>query len=699
MAEQMPWEMYGGGQDAPQPQSSPMPWEMYASRPNNGQAHGATATAIKGFAQGITGNFADEIDAAMTAAHLNPFSDAQGTDFWDSYAKKQAWNRAVDAQDIQAHPVANVVGNVGGALALTPVLPGLTAEALPGQMLQGGLQGAGLGAVYGFGGGEGGIGNRVGNAAENAAIGGVAGAAIPAVIRGISGITGGGTPPPPTSSEIKGLANAAYTKADELGGMLSPKVTNEFVAEASKNLSPQTEAGKLVTGSSVVTDLTERLRGLVDKPLSLQAAQEIDEGLGNLISNEYSITGLSKDGKKLLDLQSNFRNAVENASPENGGVLGNADGFNALKEGRQLWAQAARLRDIENILAKAEISEQPANAIRSGFKSLASNPTRMRGYDKETAALIRRAAKTGIVGEGLRLAGSRLTAIAASGAGLAGGGPVGAALAGGGTYLTGMAARKAGEALAKGRATDVLRSIAGGAEQAVEANPEVIQPAINAVQGLTNAARAPQGQSQPAPMPVMPLPTYPTYNNVPPQAAAPLASQVIASEEGRKPYSYKDTGGNRTVGIGFNMDQPNAAAIWKRAGVGENFNAVYNGTQPLSRASIDQLNAFTTQVAQKAAQRLVPGFDKLGENQKAALTSLALQLGGKEFSKFKALQYLKEGNAKAVENSLLNTKLAEQTPARARRMALMLAYDIPHEQADRLLAQQGRIKPNERKYI
>jgi GH24 family phage-related lysozyme (muramidase) len=707
MAEQMPWEMYAGqasptvvmngptaGPPSP-PGNEVGPWNDY--QPQQSTDRGALATGIQGFAQGITGNFADEIDAGLTAGKRALFN---GKDFGTEYNSKLAYDRQMQGRDIAAHPYANLAGNVGGALALTPVLPGLTAETLPGQMAQAGLQGAGMGAVYGFGGGTGDLSDRLGNAAENAVIGGVTGAAVPAVVAGV-GKAFGSAPEQITSADVKAMANQAYQKADELGGMLSPDATNTFLANASKNLKPQTAAGSIVLGDTAATKLADRMAALADKPLSLQAAQEIDSGLGDLVSQEYGLKGLSADGKKILDMQTAFRKTIEEATPDNGGIVGGKAGFEAWQQGKQLWSKQAQLRDIESIINRAQISEQPANAIRSGFKSLASNPTRMRGYDPDTRALIRQAAKTGIVGEGLRLLGSRLTSIGATGAGLATGGPVGAALFGGASYLTGIAARKAGEALATGKANQVIQSIAGDLAPAAESavGTGAIQPAVNAVQGLTNAARGVEGNNTPAPSMPMPPPTYPTYNNVPPMAAAPLASQVIAMEEGRKPYSYKDTTGNRTVGVGFNMDQPNAPALWKRAGVTEPFNAVYNGTQPLSNASIDRLNAYMTQTAQKAAQRLVSGYDKLGENQKAALTSLALQLGGKEFSKFKALDYLKAGNSKAVENSLLNTKVAEQSPARIKRQALMLAYNLSHEQADRQLAAQGRIQPNQRKYI
>jgi len=96
----------------------------------------------------------------------------------------------------------------------------------------------------------------------------------------------------------------------------------------------------------------------------------------------------------------------------------------------------------------------------------------------------------------------------------------------------------------------------------------------------------------------------------------------------------------------------------------------------------------------------VPFYDKLGENQQAALDSLVYQLGSEGLRKFKnTIKYLEEGNSKAVENNMLNSLLAEQTPARAKRTALILAYDLSPEEAERRLVEQKRIKDDERKYV
>lgn len=200
-------------------------------------------------------------------------------------------------------------------------------------------------------------------------------------------------------------------------------------------------------------------------------------------------------------------------------------------------------------------------------------------------------------------------------------------------------------------------------------------------------------------MDVQAMPAVDSGNIAPAPVLPPAGAKYIIDEEGYKPRVYYDTRNNKTIGYGFNLDQPNAAAIIKRVKIPESFEALKNG-QPISESSANKLFDYTFNASQKAARRIVPSFDELGENQQAALTSMAFQMGSKALKGFKkTLRYLSEGNAKAVENQILNSLMAEQTPARAKRTALMLAYNLSPQQAEAKLLQSGRISAKERKYM
>lgn len=217
--------------------------------------------------------------------------------------------------------------------------------------------------------------------------------------------------PKMTSDQLKKQASSSYQKAEGLGGILKPEVTNKFIDDVSREVLPQSQAGKILAGDSQVTKVVERLQSLRDQPLTLQASQEIDEILGDFVDSEYTVTGLSKQGKKILDIQDVFRNTIENVDENM--VSGDAGrkGFESIKKGREQWAKAARLRDIERIVSRAEMSDQPANAIRSGFKTLYNNPSRMRGFNKQEKEMIRKMAQESLPMEALRGLASRLTGI------------------------------------------------------------------------------------------------------------------------------------------------------------------------------------------------------------------------------------------------------------------------------------------------
>lgn len=259
-----------------------------------------------------------------------------------------------------------------------------------------------------------------------------------------------------TSDDISFLASGAYKRADDLGGTLKPNFTNKFVNEI-QTLTPQTEIGKLIGGDSPFTKAVEKISLLKNKPITLQAAQEFDELIGDAIDGFMDAGRLTKDGKKMLEIQSRFRDAIANATPTM--ITGGRGGFEALKEGRKLWAASRKLADVERIIQRAELIDNPATAIKTGFRTLLSNPKRARGFTTKERALMRKAAKTGVVSDLARVTlGSRLIPIftAASGGGLGG---TAAATAGS------IATRGITNRAAAGRAAAVTKEIAQRAVQ------------------------------------------------------------------------------------------------------------------------------------------------------------------------------------------------------------------------------------------
>lgn len=259
-----------------------------------------------------------------------------------------------------------------------------------------------------------------------------------------------------TSDDIGILASNAYKKADELGGNLTEKFTNRFIENVEK-LKPQTAAGRLIGGDDAFTKIVDRLSGLKDRPLTLQAAQEIDEILGDAVDASLEGGRFTKQARKILEIQDKFREGIENATP--GQITGGREGFEALKEGRRLWAASRKLEDVERIIARAELTDNPATSIKTGFRNLVTNPKRLRGFSKKEKKLMEKAAKTGVVSDIFRVTlGSRLIPIITAGSG----GGFGASTAAAGASI---AARGAAERMAAGRAAEVTKEIARRALQ------------------------------------------------------------------------------------------------------------------------------------------------------------------------------------------------------------------------------------------
>lgn len=262
------------------------------------------------------------------------------------------------------------------------------------------------------------------------------------------------------ASDIRELSSQSFADAEAKGGILKPHITDNFVSEAS-NVLPQTRAGKIVIGETPTTKLIDRLQSLKGKSLTLNETQEIDSALGEMMSNEVEpLTGkLNAEGNKLLKIQQSLRDTIEKAGVND--TIGGKEGFNALDKARKLWAASARANDIERIISRAQTTENPVTALKTGFRTLVSNPSRLRGFTPQEVRAIKNAARTGILTGALKFMGSRLiSSMSGAIAGAAGGGPVGAGLGMVAGAAAGTPFREGANILQTNRANKVLDMIA-----------------------------------------------------------------------------------------------------------------------------------------------------------------------------------------------------------------------------------------------
>jgi len=112
------------------------------------------------------------------------------------------------------------------------------------------------------------------------------------------------------SEDLRKASSEIYKQAEKKGGILKSEFTNKFLDEVGKT-TPQTTAGKILSGDSPITKLHERMQGLKDKAISLAEAQEIDEFLGDTIDSFTENGRLNKQGKKILDVQTTLRSMID----------------------------------------------------------------------------------------------------------------------------------------------------------------------------------------------------------------------------------------------------------------------------------------------------------------------------------------------------------------------------------------------------
>jgi hypothetical protein len=419
---------------------------------------------LRGYAQGRSFGFADEMRGALgtPVAKLGlEVREAMGgpdaPSMGDLYRSSRDRYRAADAQAAESAPVPYYAGVIAGGVksgrnlpAVTP-FQGTTAAQRVGNAIATGGAYAAPAAL-----GESKADLTKGEYAE----------AFKDVRQGVAGGAGSGAllqggaeklnrvgvkQPTITADEIKAMANSSYSEAAQKGGILKPEVTDRFIDYVNR-IAPQTAKGKALTGDSQFSKLVERINQFRGQPTTLQEVQEIDEAFGDAIDGFFKDGKLQKEGKKIMDLQTAFRKQVEKALPSE--VIGGKEGFDALKQGRALWSQQAKMRDIERILERASMTDNPATAIKNGFRTLYFS-NRIRGYSAEERKLIAKAAKGSLSVDVLRTLGSRLILIAeaAKGGGIASTAATAAA-------TTGM--RRAATRVQEGKAGRVAQAITRG---------------------------------------------------------------------------------------------------------------------------------------------------------------------------------------------------------------------------------------------
>lgn len=142
-------------------------------------------------------------------------------------------------------------------------------------------------------------------------------------------------------------------------------------------------------------------------------------------------------------------------------------------------------------------------------------------------------------------------------------------------------------------------------------------------------------------------------------------SERLIQHEGLSLMPYRCTEGKLTIGVGRNLED-NPPTYEELRALGDYMHGITeNAAKMLLRNDITRTYA--------ALKHLVKGFEDLDDERQYALLDMCFQLGVAGFKKFKRLRkaVANQDFNKAAEECL-NSKYAEQTPQRARRIAHLL---------------------------
>ena len=127
-------------------------------------------------------------------------------------------------------------------------------------------------------------------------------------------------------------------------------------------------------------------------------------------------------------------------------------------------------------------------------------------------------------------------------------------------------------------------------------------------------------------------------------------TEQLISEEGSIPYAYEDSEGYLTIGVGRLID--------RRKGGG------------LRPSEISLLLYSDIQECEEQLNSSFPWYAALNDPRKGVLIGMAFQLGFAGLLKFKqTLGHMKAGRHLVAADAMLNSKWAQQTPERAKRMS------------------------------
>jgi lysozyme len=142
--------------------------------------------------------------------------------------------------------------------------------------------------------------------------------------------------------------------------------------------------------------------------------------------------------------------------------------------------------------------------------------------------------------------------------------------------------------------------------------------------------------------------------------------KMLSLNEGNKPKVYEDSKGNRTIGIGFNLEDDGNRRFLKQEGI--DINELFEGRE-LSERETKILYNHSLRQAFSDAQKFDPNFAKRPEGAKMAIVDMAFNLGLTRLNKFKKMKAgLMNNDYQTAADEMVDSNWYKQVKSRGPRM-------------------------------
>jgi len=168
------------------------------------------------------------------------------------------------------------------------------------------------------------------------------------------------------------------------------------------------------------------------------------------------------------------------------------------------------------------------------------------------------------------------------------------------------------------------------------------------------------------------------------------ASTMIERHEGTRHNVYNDSRFIPTIGIGFNLNNPNARGRLKSIGV--DYDGITAGDVSLTTEQIHHLFYQDVQTAVNNARKFLPSFDKQPREIQIVLIDMSFNLGLTRLNQFvKFHKALTDRDYLEAAKEMIDSRWFRQTGNRSREL-VGIVRDLSLDKEHRLLAEIAHIK-------